>query len=90
VQTSSSAWRNVNPDYTIEKWHTFLVAYLLLILAATTNIWGRRALEKLSQIMIIFNIVSSVVIIMSFLPGTNKRTQLLSFSKISRILLASG
>ncbi len=46
-----------NQDYTIERGHTCLVAYLLLIMAAATNIWGRRALEKLSQVMIIFNIV---------------------------------
>lgn len=52
-----------NPDYTIERWHTCLVAYLLLILAAVTNIWGRRALEKLSQAMIIFNILSFVVVV---------------------------
>jgi choline transport protein len=42
-----------NPDYTIERWHTCLVAYLLLLLAAATNIWGRRALEKLVVVVIL-------------------------------------
>lgn len=54
-----------NPDYTIERWHTCLAAYLLLLLAAATISGGRRALEKLSQIMIIFNIVSCVVVILA-------------------------
>lgn len=62
-----------NPDYTIERWHTCLVAYLLLILAAATNIWGRRALEKLSQAMIIFNILSFVVVIVVILARDNEK-----------------
>jgi choline transport protein len=62
-----------NPDYTIERWHTCLVAYLLLLLAAATNIWGRRALEKLSQIMIIFNIISFVVVVVVILARDNEK-----------------
>ncbi|KAE9369601.1 amino acid transporter [Stipitochalara longipes BDJ] len=62
-----------NPDYTIERWHTCLMAYLLLILAAATNIWGRKALEKLSQVMIIFNIVSFVVVIVVILARDNQK-----------------
>ena len=62
-----------NPDYTIERWHTCLMAYLLLILAAATNIWGRRALEKLSQVMIIFNILSFVVVIVVILARDNEK-----------------
>ncbi len=60
-------------DHTIERWHTCLVAYLLLLLAAATNIWGRRALEKLSQIMIIFNIVSFIVVIVVILASDNDK-----------------
>ena len=62
-----------NTDFVIERWHTCLVAYLLLILAAATNIWGRRALEKLSQIMIIFNIISFVVVIVVLLARDNNK-----------------
>jgi choline transport protein len=52
-----------HPSYTIERWHTCLVAYLVLILAAAVNIWGRHLLEKMGRIMIIFNLVSFVVVI---------------------------
>ena len=56
-----------NPDFVIERWHTCVVAYTLLILAAAVNIWGRRTLERLSQFMIVFNIVSFVVVVVVIL-----------------------
>jgi choline transport protein len=62
-----------HPEFVIERWHTCLVAYLLLLLAAATNIWGRRILEKLSQVMIIFNIVSFVVVIVVILARDNNK-----------------
>lgn len=52
-----------NPSYTIERWHTCLVAYLVLIIAALVNIFGRHLLEKMGRIMIIFNLLSFVVVI---------------------------
>jgi choline transport protein len=52
-----------HPSYTIERWHTCLVAYLVLILAAGVNIWGRHLLEKMGRIMIVFNLVSFFVVI---------------------------
>jgi ABC-type uncharacterized transport system permease subunit len=50
-----------NPEYSDERWHTCLVAYLL-ILAAAINM-REKSLEKLSQVMIVFNIVSLVVVV---------------------------
>lgn len=52
-----------NPSYTIERWHTCLVCYLILSLAAAANIWGRFLLDRLGQIMIVFNLLSFIVVI---------------------------
>ena len=62
-----------HPDYTIERWHTCLVAYLLLILAAAVNIWGRHLLEKMGRIMIIFNILSFFIVIIVILSMDKKK-----------------
>ncbi len=62
-----------NPEFTIERWHTCLVAFCLLFLAAAINIWGRRLLERLSQIMIIFNMISFVMVIVILLARDNKK-----------------
>ena len=62
-----------NPEFVIERWHTCLVAYALLLLAAAVNIWGRRILEKLSQIMIIFNIISFVMVVVIILARDNNK-----------------
>lgn len=51
-----------NPEYTIERWHTCLVTYLLLLMAGATNIWARPILDKLSRIMVVFNILSFVIV----------------------------
>ncbi|KAK5729822.1 hypothetical protein LTR17_011583 [Elasticomyces elasticus] len=51
-----------NPSYTIERWHTCLLCYLVLIIAALVNIFGRFLLDKLGRIMIIFNLLSFVVV----------------------------
>lgn len=52
-----------NPSYIIERWHVCLVAYLLLIIAALVNIFGRHLLERMGRIMIIFNLLSFVIVI---------------------------
>lgn len=62
-----------NPEYVIKRWHTCLVAYLLLALAAATNIWGRRALNKLSRGMMIFNILCFVIVIVVLLSMDGKK-----------------
>jgi choline transport protein len=52
-----------NPSYTIERWHTCLLCYFVLIIAALVNIFGRFLLDKLGRVMIVFNLVSFVVVI---------------------------
>ena len=62
-----------HPDYTIERWHTCLVAYLVLILAAASNIWGRSLLNKLGRIMIVFNLISFVLVIVVLLARNDHK-----------------
>ena len=61
-----------NPSYTIERWHTCLVCYFVLILAAACNIWGRHLLDKMGRVMIIFNLVSFVVVVIVILAMAPK------------------
>ncbi|OQV03042.1 hypothetical protein CLAIMM_08142 [Cladophialophora immunda] len=56
-----------HPDFVIERWHTCLVCYLVLILAAAVNVWGRHLLNKMGKVMITFNLLSFVVIIIVIL-----------------------
>ena len=58
-----------HPDYTIQRWHTCLVAYLVLMLAAAVNIWGRHLLDRMGRIMIIFNLTSFVVVVVVILAA---------------------
>ena len=56
-----------HPSFVIERWHTCLVCYLCLILAAAVNVWGRHLLNKLGKIMITFNLLSFIIIIIVIL-----------------------
>ncbi|KIW98313.1 uncharacterized protein Z519_01897 [Cladophialophora bantiana CBS 173.52] len=56
-----------HPDFVIERWHTCLVCYLVLILAAAVNVWGRHLLNKMGKIMITFNLLSFIVVIIVIL-----------------------
>lgn len=56
-----------NPTYIIERWHTCLLCYLVLIIAALVNIFGRFLLDKLGRIMIVFNLLSFVIVIVVIL-----------------------
>ncbi|KAI9706424.1 MAG: hypothetical protein M1836_003429 [Candelina mexicana] len=67
-----------NPNYTIERWHTVLVAYLIALLATVVNIYGPQLLDKLSRGMLIWNI-SSFVIIIVVLLATNDHKQTARF-----------
>lgn len=57
----------MNPSYAIERWHTCLLCFLLLILAATMNIFGRHLLDRMGKVMITFNLLSFVVVIVVIL-----------------------
>ena len=56
-----------HPDFVIERWHTCLVCYLVLILAAAVNVWGRHLLNRMGKVMITFNLLSFIVIIIVIL-----------------------
>ncbi|KAK3070644.1 hypothetical protein LTR53_010097 [Teratosphaeriaceae sp. CCFEE 6253] len=56
-----------NPSFTIEHWHTCLLCYGVLILAALVNIFGRFLLDKLGRIMITFNLLSFIVVMVVIL-----------------------
>lgn len=62
-----------HPNYVIERWHICLICYLVLILAAAVNIWGRHLLDKMSKTMMIFNLTSFVVVITVILSLDNDK-----------------
>lgn len=67
-----------NSDYTIERWHTVLVTYLMAICAACVNIWGPHLLDRISKAILIWNITSFFVVIITIL-ATNDHKQPASF-----------
>ena len=62
-----------NANYTVERWHVVLVAYLILVLAAAVNVRGRFLLENMSRIMIIFNLVSFVIVVVAVLARDDRK-----------------
>lgn len=65
----------VNPAYVIERWHTVLVAYAITLLAAFINLWGASILNKISKGLLILNIASFVVTIVTILAcNTHKQS----------------
>jgi choline transport protein len=63
-----------NPDYTIERWHTVLVAYLICFAAMASNIFLPHFLDKISRGILIWNIVSFFVCFITIL-ATNDHKQ---------------
>ena len=55
------------PDYTVERWHVVLVAYLIAAICTVINIYGPHLLDKISQAAIVWNILSFVVVIVVIL-----------------------
>ncbi|KAJ9198970.1 hypothetical protein DTO021D3_8572 [Paecilomyces variotii] len=68
----------VFPQFTIERWHTVLVAYLIAFMAAAVNIWGPHLLNRISRFILIWN-VGSFVIVMITILATNDHKQPASF-----------
>ncbi|KAB8207845.1 Amino acid permease [Aspergillus parasiticus SU-1] len=68
----------VFPDYTIERWHTVLVAYLVAFIATAINIWGPHLLHRISRFILIWNI-GSFLITTIVLLATNDHKQPASF-----------
>lgn len=68
----------VFPGYTVQRWQTVLVAYLVSFLSAGINLWGAHLLNRISRFMLIWN-VGSFLIIMIVLLATNDKKQSASF-----------
>lgn len=67
-----------NSGYVIERWHTVLVCYAITICAAAFNVWGQNLLNKLSQGILFWNIVSFFVVVITIL-ACNDHKQPASF-----------
>jgi choline transport protein len=60
--------------FTIERWHTVLVAYLITFLAAVSNIYLPHILNKLSKAIFVWNLLSFAVCLITILV-TNDHKQ---------------
>jgi len=67
-----------HPDYTIERWHTVLVAYLIAFVATASNIFLPHALNKISKFILVWNIIAFFVCFITIL-ATNDQKQPASF-----------
>jgi choline transport protein len=63
-----------HPDYVIERWHTCLVCFLICVMATVSNIYAARILDKLSKFILIWNIASFFIVIITIL-ATNDHKQ---------------
>lgn len=61
------------PSYTIERWHTTVVAYAIIIMTGAVNIFYPRILNKLSKGILVWNIISFFVIIITLLASTRAK-----------------
>jgi choline transport protein len=64
----------LNYGFTLERWHTVLVAYLITIIAAVSNTYLSHILNKLSKAIFAWNLLSFVVCLVSIL-STNDHKQ---------------
>ena len=55
------------PNYTVERWHSVLLAYLIAILGTVVNIYGPHLLDRISRGILIWNILSFVVVVIVIL-----------------------
>ncbi|RAO73777.1 uncharacterized protein BHQ10_009789 [Talaromyces amestolkiae] len=68
----------VFPNYTIERWHSVLLAYLAALIGGAINIFTPHLLHRLARAVFIWNLVSFVVIVIVLL-ATNDHKQDASF-----------
>lgn len=64
----------LNYGFTIERWYTVLVAYLITIIAMVSNIFLPHILNKLSKAVLAWNMLSFVVCLITIL-ATNDHKQ---------------
>ena len=67
-----------NPYYTIERWHTVLVAYLVALTTATVNVYVPHLLDRISKAMVVWNVLTFVTMIIVIL-ACNDHKQPTSF-----------
>ncbi|XDG06829.1 hypothetical protein ABKA04_006444 [Annulohypoxylon sp. FPYF3050] len=67
-----------NPDYVIERWHTVVVTYFIIFTVGNVNIFAPRAMNKITQAILVWNIVSFFVITITMV-ATKKEKQPASF-----------
>ena len=66
------------PSYTIERWHTVLLAYLIALISTGINIYGPHLLDRISRFTLLWNMLSFVIIVITIL-ATNDHKQPASF-----------
>ncbi|CAF9928795.1 MAG: hypothetical protein ALECFALPRED_004143 [Alectoria fallacina] len=66
------------PSYTIERWHTVLLAYLIALISTGVNIYGPHLLDRISRFIFLWNILSFVIVVITIL-ATNDHKQPASF-----------
>ncbi|KAJ5780308.1 hypothetical protein N7457_005468 [Penicillium paradoxum] len=64
----------VFPDLVIERWHTVLVAWAVGLFALAVNVFAPHALHRLSRLMLVWNIASFMIVIITLL-ATNHHKQ---------------
>ncbi|KAK4966989.1 hypothetical protein LTR66_012008 [Elasticomyces elasticus] len=67
-----------NPGYMIERWHTVLVAYAFALAALAANLYLPHLLDRISKGVLIWNICSFFIIVITIL-ATNNHKQPASF-----------
>ncbi|KAL8810670.1 MAG: hypothetical protein Q9223_007710, partial [Gallowayella weberi] len=66
------------PTYTIERWHTVLVAYFFAGFGTAANMFGPHLLDRISRAAVVWNLLAFLVIITVIL-ATNDHKQPASF-----------
>lgn len=70
-----------HPEYVIERWHTVLVTYLIAFMAMFSNIFLAKILNNLSRFILIWNITSFFVVIITVVAcNDNKQSASFVFS----------
>ncbi|KAI1213951.1 putative GABA permease [Annulohypoxylon truncatum] len=67
-----------NPDYVIERWHTVVITYFIILTVGNVNIFAPKAMNKITQVILVWNIVSFFVITITMV-ATKKEKQEPSF-----------
>ena len=61
------------PDYVIEQWHVVLVTYCIAISVTLANLGATSQLEKCSRVMIVWNIASFVIVVITILACSEQK-----------------